>query len=68
MKPPCKDCKKRYTACHDSCDDYKEWKTFLDNRKCSDPFEYTYRSKATQRNWERKGRYKKSNRFIKDKH
>jgi hypothetical protein len=23
---PCKDCPDRHTACHDSCDKYKEWK------------------------------------------
>ena len=29
-KPPCKDCKKRYPACHDKCDKYKEWKKLVD--------------------------------------
>ena len=29
-KPPCKDCTDRHTACHDSCDRYKEWKLLLD--------------------------------------
>ena len=24
--PPCKGCKKRFTACHTTCDDYKNWK------------------------------------------
>ena len=28
--PPCKDCKERYIACHDSCDRYKEWKQRLE--------------------------------------
>lgn len=23
---PCKDCPDRHTACHDSCDKYKDWK------------------------------------------
>ncbi len=23
---PCKDCTDRHTACHDSCEKYKEWK------------------------------------------
>lgn len=25
-EPPCKDCTAKYTACHDSCDKFKEWK------------------------------------------
>ena len=26
-KPPCyKDCARRHPACHDSCDDYRQWK------------------------------------------
>ena len=29
-KPPCKDCTDRHTACHGSCDRYKEWKLRLD--------------------------------------
>ena len=29
-KPPCKDCKKRYPACHDKCEQYKEWKKLVD--------------------------------------
>ena len=28
--PPCKDCTDRNTACHGSCDRYKEWKLRLD--------------------------------------
>ena len=28
--PPCKDCKERHPACHDSCDRYKEWKQRLE--------------------------------------
>ena len=28
--PPCKDCTDRHTACHGSCDRYKEWKLRLD--------------------------------------
>ena len=28
--PPCKDCTDRHTACHGSCDRYKEWKMRLD--------------------------------------
>lgn len=28
--PPCKGCPDRRTACHDSCDGYKEWKRRLD--------------------------------------
>ena len=27
---PCKDCTDRHTACHGSCDRYKEWKMRLD--------------------------------------
>lgn len=23
---PCKDCTEKYTACHDTCDKYKEWR------------------------------------------
>ena len=30
-KPPCKDCKKRYPACHDKCEQYKEWKKMVDS-------------------------------------
>lgn len=26
MKAPCKDCKKRHQACHDTCPDFKAWK------------------------------------------
>ena len=29
-KPPCKGCNERFTACHDKCDKYKEWKSRLD--------------------------------------
>ena len=29
-KPPCKGCNERFTACHDKCDKYKEWKRDLD--------------------------------------
>ena len=29
MMPPCKDCPDRYTACHDHCAKYKEWKADL---------------------------------------
>lgn len=29
-KPPCKDCKDRFTACHDKCEKYKAWKSRLD--------------------------------------
>ena len=28
--PPCKGCQDRHTACHGSCDRYKEWKQRLD--------------------------------------
>ena len=28
--PPCKECVDRHTACHDSCERYKEWKQRLD--------------------------------------
>ena len=24
--PPCKDCQNRHTACHGSCEAYKEWR------------------------------------------
>ena len=27
---PCKGCSDRYTACHDKCEKYKEWKSRLD--------------------------------------
>ena len=30
-KPPCKGCNERFTACHDKCDKYKEWKKILDS-------------------------------------
>ena len=29
-KPPCKGCNERFTACHDKCDKYKEWKKLVD--------------------------------------
>lgn len=29
-KPPCKDCQDRHTACHDKCEKYKAWKSWLD--------------------------------------
>lgn len=29
-QPPCKDCTERFTACHDKCEKYKEWKLRLD--------------------------------------
>lgn len=31
--PPCKDCKKRFAHCHETCEDYKNWKTDHDNRR-----------------------------------
>ena len=30
---PCKDCGKRYRACHDTCPDYKEWKSEQEKKK-----------------------------------
>lgn len=30
---PCKDCAKRKRACHDSCPEYKEWKSEKDVEK-----------------------------------
>lgn len=30
---PCKDCKCRYEACHDSCKVFKEWKDYFDTDK-----------------------------------
>lgn len=30
---PCKDCKNRTVACHDSCNVFKEWKDFFDEDK-----------------------------------
>lgn len=30
---PCKDCERRSPGCHDHCDDYKEWKAELDEKK-----------------------------------
>lgn len=26
MRPPCKDCAARHTACHDRCERYRAWK------------------------------------------
>jgi hypothetical protein len=31
--PPCKDCPERHTACHDTCERYKEWKQRIDEQK-----------------------------------
>lgn len=28
-KAPCKDCVKRHPCCHDSCEDYKEYRTAI---------------------------------------
>ena len=28
--PPCKGCERRHTACHDECDQYREWKQRLE--------------------------------------
>lgn len=30
-KLPCKGCTDRYTACHDKCEKYKEWKKLVDD-------------------------------------
>lgn len=27
MKPPCKDCTKRYLGCHSECEEYADYKT-----------------------------------------
>ena len=29
-KPPCKGCSERYPGCHDNCENYKAWKSRLD--------------------------------------
>lgn len=31
--PPCKDCKKRITHCHATCEDYKIWKADHETRR-----------------------------------
>ena len=28
---PCKGCNERFTACHDKCEKYKEWKKLVDS-------------------------------------
>lgn len=33
MKPPCKDCQNRRTACHDTCERYKAYKAELDAQR-----------------------------------
>lgn len=33
LNAPCKDCEKRYPACHSSCDLYKEWETKNSERR-----------------------------------
>ena len=30
---PCKGCKRRYTLCHSSCKEYKEWKAKIEAMK-----------------------------------
>ena len=30
-KPPCKGCTERFTACHDRCKKYQEWRKLVDN-------------------------------------
>jgi hypothetical protein len=40
MIGPCKDCEKRKSLCHSTCEEYKEWKKYLEqckrNKKHSD--------------------------------
>lgn len=47
IKSPCLDCERRFLTCHDTCEEYKEFKqarhevkekrnTYLDSRKWSD--------------------------------
>ena len=33
MKCPCKGCNERYSACHDDCDKYKAWSSWLQTGK-----------------------------------
>lgn len=33
MTTPCKDCPSRHTACHDTCERYKAYKTELDAQR-----------------------------------
>ena len=44
---PCKDCEKRYLACHDNCQEYKEWRENEYKRKFK-PNQY-YRSSRTNK-------------------
>ena len=44
---PCKNCTKRHLACHDSCQEYKEWREKQYKRKFKP--NYHYRSSATNK-------------------
>jgi len=69
MKPPCKECTKRYLGCHDTCEDYKEWHEWMRKRKFK-PNQY-YRSTATSKLYQRKKGYTYKNRemkWMKNKH
>lgn len=47
---PCKDCTDRHLACHDNCDKYIEWKSYLGEMKMKQSFEHgSYRSRKTEK-------------------
>ena len=69
MKPPCKDCEKRFLTCHDSCTDYKTWLEKEHKRKRRPDIKS--RSSATEKLWvkHKNATYKnKEYRWMKDKH
>lgn len=59
MRCPCKDCGKRFPACHSSCDGYQAWRTEQDRIKEQNHHEYISMSKyleyCIKRNMKRKG-------------
>ena len=63
---PCKDCKSRYEACHDSCEVFKEWKDYFDADKqkyCEDVYRRKELQKVAANGYKNMTTRKASNKF-----
>lgn len=61
--PPCKDCEERHTACHDTCQRYKDWKAYAHKIKdAKKTYEEDWRADYQEMN--RRNRWRKTT-FLK---
>ena len=64
---PCKDCKKRHTACHDTCEVYIKWAQYVKDTKHKLNMDKThYRSTATRKAYKIR-RKKNSAKYMRNK-